>query len=69
MMAPSWFCTKKRSVSDLRAGSSRFAFLHRTEPVIDGAAMTTSRTSSVMNARCEPRMICVLPAAVGTLWM
>ncbi len=52
MMAPSWFCTKKRSLSDFFAGSSRFAFFQRKDPVIDSAAMTTSATMSVMNAHC-----------------
>ena len=51
-IAPSWFCTKNRTLSCFEAGSSRFARFQSTEPVIESAAMTTSSTMSAMNAHC-----------------
>jgi hypothetical protein len=46
MIAPSWFCTKNRTVSCFEAGSRRFAFFHRYEPPMASAPTSTITTIS-----------------------
>ena len=53
MMAPSWFCTKKRNGSDFLAGSRRLAFFHSCEPATASRPMPSSMPSSNHSAVSE----------------